>query len=165
VRQADNAGLTLSRYGGPMQQGEMTELSPEAVEQVLREELAQGDVAIASARPILRHLLISEEHALFSDEVVARIRGMLLDIARQLLEAHAEAAGAADRTGFMAAREDALAARLCGDEAFLAHAHALALEAQLLERIEARSGIDPVLSSLVQELAAGDDAAVAGLAM
>ena len=152
---ADNGGLTLSRYGEAMQQGEMTELSPEAVEQVLREELAQGDVAIASARPILRHLLISEEHALFSDEVVARIRGMLLDIARQLLEARPKPAAAADRAAFVAAREDALAARLCGQEAFLGHAHALALEAQLLDRIQARSGIDPVLSPLVQELAAG----------
>lgn len=165
MRHADNAGLTLSRYGQAMHQGEMTELSPEAVEQVLREELAHGDVAIASARPILRHLLVSEEHALFSDEVVARIRGMLLDIARQLLEAQAVAAEARDRVAFVAARDDALAARLCGQEAFLAHAHALALEAQLLDRLQARSGIDPVLSPLVQELAAGSQAGVAGLAM
>lgn len=148
-----------------MHDGDMTELSPEAVEQVLREELAQGDVAIASTRPTLRHLLVSEEQGLFSDEVVARIRGMLIDVASQLLEAHAVAAGQPGRMAFVSARVDALAALLFADGAFLAHAHALALEAQLLARVHARSGIDPVLSPLVQELAAGKDPAAAGLAM
>ena len=147
-----------------MDVGETTELTPEAVAQVLQEELAQGDVAIASARPILRHLLATEEHALFSDEVVARIRGMLLDVARQLLDAHAEASSASDRPAFVSEHQDALAQRLFGDGAFLGHAHALALEGQLIERIQARSGIDPVLSPLVQETAAGS-AAAAGLAM
>lgn len=148
-----------------MHDGEMTELNPEAVEHMLRDEMAQGDVAIASTRPILRHLLLSEEHGLFSDEVVARIRGMLLDVATQVLDAQAEAARETARASFVAARVDALAARLFADGAFLAHAHALALEAQLLDRIQARSGIDPVLSPLVQELAAGKNAAAAGLAM
>ena len=148
-----------------MHDAEMTELSPAAVEALLRDELAQSDVAMASARPILRHLLLSLEHALFSDEIVARIRGMLLDVARQLLEAHAEAAGAPNRARFVAPRQDSLAVRLFSQGALLTHAHALAVEAQLLGRLQARSGIDRVLTPLVQELAAGTNAAAAGLAM
>src|SRR5205085_9206947 len=87
------------------------------------------------------------------------------DIARQLLEAQAEAEGMADRTALTHGRQDVLAQALCQDAGFLAHAHALALEAQLLDRLGARSGMDPVLSPLVQELAAGANAAVAALAM
>jgi hypothetical protein len=141
------------------------ELSPETVEQVLREELAQGDLAIASARPILRHLLTNDDEALFSDEIVARIRGMARDVARQLLEAQAEAEGIADRTALTYGRQDSLAQAMCQDPGFLAHAHALAIEAQLIERLSARSGMDPVLSPLVQELAAGANGAAAALAM
>ena len=148
-----------------MNERSTTELTPEAVEQVLREELVQGDLAIAAARPILRHLLSNDNQALFSDEIVARIRGMMRDIARQLLETQAEAAGITDRPGFPGEQHEALAQRLFADAAFLAHSHALAVEAQLLERVRARSGIDPVLTPLIQELAAGSDAATAALAM
>jgi hypothetical protein len=137
----------------------------DAVEHVLREELAQGDLAIATARPILRHLLINDDNSLFSDEVIARIRGMMLDIARQLLEAQADAAGATDRLEFVAERQDQLAHALCEDSAFLSHAHSLSVEAQLLERLHTRSDIDPVLTPLVQESAASSDTAIASLAM
>jgi hypothetical protein len=41
----------------------------------------------------------------------------------------------------------------------------LAIEAQLLARLSARSGMDAVLTPLVQELAAGPNAALAGLAI
>src|SRR5438045_7232646 len=91
------------------------ELSPETVEQVLREELAQGDLAIASARPILRHLLTNDDQALFSDEIISRIRGMARNIARQLLEAQAEAEGMTDRTALTHGRQDVLAQALCQD--------------------------------------------------
>jgi len=113
----------------------------------------------------LRHLLTNDDEALFSDEIVARIRGMARDIGRQLLEAQAEAAGLDDRTAFTRERQDALAQSLCEDAGFLAHAHALAIEAQLLERLSVRTAMDPILTPLVQELAAGSNAAVAGLAM
>lgn len=148
-----------------MTEGAITELTPQAIENVLRDELAQGDLAIATARPILRHLLTNDDEALFSDEVIVRIRGMMRDIARQLLEAQAEAAGFADRRALADERADELAGLLFEDAPFLAHAHALALEGQLLERLRARSGVDPVLTPLVQELAAGANAAVASLAI
>ena len=143
----------------------MIERTVESVEQVLRAELGRGDLMIATARPILRHLLATDDHALFSDEVIARVRGMMLNVAGQLLFAQAEAAEARDRAAYAAQRQDGLAQALSEDTAFLAHAHALVLEAQLAERLQARSGIDSVLPPLVQEFAAAKDAATAGLSM
>ena len=55
----------------------MTEQTAESVERVLRDELVRGDAMIATARPILRHLLANDDHALFSDEMIARVRGMM----------------------------------------------------------------------------------------
>ena len=75
----------------------VTASSLETVEATLRDELAQGDAVLSTATPILRHLLANEEQALFGDEVIARVRGMLADLARQMLYAQAEAARASDR--------------------------------------------------------------------
>ncbi|WP_120078652.1 hypothetical protein [Aurantiacibacter odishensis] len=137
----------------------------QSVEDMLRGELAQGDVILSTARPILRHLLANDDHALFSDEVIARIRGIMLHLARQMLFELAAEIEAEDRNAFVTDREDALAGTLLEDAAFLGHAHALAIEAQLADRLNARSGIDPVLSPLMQELAASSDEALAAAAM
>ena len=56
----------------------LAEPTLESVESMLRAELAQGDAMLSTAAPILRHLLVNDDLALFSDEVVARVRGMLL---------------------------------------------------------------------------------------
>jgi hypothetical protein len=143
----------------------MSEQAAETVERVLRDELVEGDATIAAARPILRHLLASDDSGLFSDETIARVRGLLLSVAEQLLFAQAEAAEARDRPGYAADRQNGLAQALFADSGFLAHAHALTIEAQLIERLQGRSGIDPVLTPLVQELVASKDGAAAGLAM
>jgi hypothetical protein len=143
----------------------MTEQTTEAVELLLRDELGRGDAKIATSRPILRHLLANDDHTLFSDEMVARIRGMMNHIASQLLFAQGAAADALDRARYAADRQDDLAQALFEDTDFLAHAHALTLEAQLTERLQARSGIDSVLTPLVQELAAAREMDVAGVAM
>ena len=143
----------------------MTEQTVESVELLLRDELGRGDAMIATARPILRHLLANDDHALFNDEMIARIRGMMNHVARQLLFAQAAAAGALDRAKYAEDRQDELAQALFEDTTFLAHAHALTLEAQLAERLQARSGIDSVLSPLVQELAAAREMDMAALAM
>jgi hypothetical protein len=148
-----------------MNEAPKTGQTAESVELTLREELARGDEMLATARPILRHLLANDDQALFSDEMIARVRGMMLDVAGQLLFAEAAAADARDRAEYVAERKDDLAQVLFEDTGFLAHAHALALEAQLAERLQARSGIDPVLPPLVQELAAAKEPAMAGLAM
>ena len=143
----------------------MTEQTVESVETVLRDELGRGDAMLATSRPILRHLLVNDDHALFSDEMIARIRGMMNHVARQLLFAQAAAGGTLDRAGYADDRQDALAQALFEDTDFLAHAHALTLEAQLAERLQRRSGIDAVLSPLVQELAAAREMDMAALAM
>lgn len=139
--------------------------SPESVEELMRAELSQGDVILATAGPILRHLLANDDHALFSDEVIARIRGMMVSLARQMLLALAEEADITDRGSFVEKRQDALAMELLEDTAFLGHAHALTIEALLADRLHQRSGIDPLLSPLMQELAASSDQSVAAAAM
>jgi len=143
----------------------MTEQTAEAVELLLRDELGRGDAMIATSRPILRHLLANDDHALFSDEMIARIRGKMNHVASQLLFAQGAAADALDRARYAADRQDDLAQALFEDTDFLAHAHPLTLEAQLTERLQGRSGIDAVLTPLVQELAAAREMDVAGLAM
>ncbi len=143
----------------------LAEPTLESVETRLRDELAQGDATLSTAAPILRHLLVTEDQALFSDEVVARVRGMLTDVARQLLHAQANAARAGDRASFVAEREASLTERLIGENAFLAHVHALTFEARLALQLQARGNVDPVLCPLLQELVASRDDIVAGSAM
>jgi hypothetical protein len=142
-----------------------TETSLESVEALLRAELAQGDAMMSTATPILRHLLVNDDRALFSDEVVARVRGMITDAARQLLHAEAEAAQIADRSAFLAEREDRLAASLIQEHALLAHVHALSFEATLALQLQTRCNIDAVLPPLLQELVASRDDVIAGSAM
>ena len=140
------------------------------LEHALRAELALGDRVISAARPILRQLIANDDHSLFSDEVIACIRGMMLHCARQLLRAVAnvlveQANQPAGSEAFVENNLSSLAAPLLADTAFLIHAHTLVLEAQLAERLLQRSGIDPVLSPLLQDLAASSDAAAAAQAM
>ena len=139
--------------------------SAESVEDMLRGELAQGDVILSTARPILRHLLATDDHSLFSDEVIARIRGMMVHLARQMLFAVAQEAKEADHAAFVEQHQNSLASALLEDTALLGHAHALSIEAQLADRLQVRNGIDPVLSPLLQEFAASGEKSVATSAM
>jgi hypothetical protein len=143
----------------------MTDQTVESVELVLRGELVRGDAILASARPILRHLLANDDHGLFNDETIARVRGMMTHVATQLLFAQAAAADAQDRAGYVARRQDALSQALFDDTDFLSYAHALTIEAQLASRLQARSGIDSVLSPLVEELVAAQETDLAALGM
>lgn len=142
-----------------------TQIGTHSVEDVLRDDLAQGDSLIGSLGPILRHLLANDDHSLFSDEIVARVRGMLEHLAGQLLHAQADAAGLEDRQNFIAERLPAFIESFLGNPALLSHCHALALEWQLTERLQARNGVDPVLSPLLQALIASSDAETADLGM
>lgn len=137
----------------------------ETVEAVLRAELAQGDALIGSITPILRHLLSSDDHSMFSDEIVARVRGSAADVARQLLNEVGIAQGAQPDAEPSTAKIDALAHELIGAPAFLTHFHASALEWQLTVRLQTRLSLDPVLSPLLEALIASSDAVTAGLAM
>lgn len=129
---------------------------------LLAAELARSQRAAVATLPVLRHLLASDGPSLVSEAVVARVRGMLRDLATQL---HAGGRGPAAVSDQAAPEIDALVVQLGVHEALLAHIHTLALESQLAERFEQRLSLDPVLSPLLQELIASDDQAVAELAM
>ena len=122
-------------------------------EATLRDELARETRALGSVVPVLRHLLASEGQRLVSDAILARVRGMLADLAAQLV-----AAG-------HAGPPEALAETFAADPALLAFCHALAAESHLAERLHQQRGLDPVLSPLLQELIASDTPAIAELAM
>jgi hypothetical protein len=136
--------------------------SEEPVDALLRDELARGDAFLESAVPILRHLLAGEHSGAFADEIVARVRGGLGDLAAQLLAAVSATPdpAAPDREAF-----DDLSAALLHLPGLLGHLHALALEWQLTERLQARLALDPALPPLLQALLASDDEATSGLAM
>lgn len=144
----------------------MDHAADHAVEAILRDELARESRAAAAVVPVLRHLLASDAHALVSDAILARVRGMVADCAAQLLAAMA-GRDPATRSPAMAdpAALDHWTAALLGDGPLLAFCHTLANESLLTERFQQRHAIDPVLCPLVQELIASDDPAIAALAM
>ncbi|MBV1918935.1 MAG: hypothetical protein KUG65_12865, partial [Sphingomonadaceae bacterium] len=137
----------------------------DSVESIFRDELANSDSAAGTVVPILRHVLSSEDNSLFSDDIIARVRGMLQNITVQLLD-RLESAGDEPFTAeHDSERISALRDMLIANAVFVGHLHALALEWQLTERLQARLGTDPVLTPLLQELIASKDAETAALAM
>lgn len=134
-------------------------------EAVLADELARGDAALAKVAPVLGHLLGNDDEALFSDETVARVRGMLSHLGQQLAMAEAESNGVPDPQRHIAGRSEVIATALASEAELLRHCHALALEWQLTLRLEKERGLDPVLSPLLQALIASDDSATAALGM
>lgn len=138
----------------------------DAVEAILREGLVRESRALAAVVPVLRHLLGTEAQALLSDAILARVRGMVADLAAQLLAIRAgrdpaTRAGAATDPAAL----DTLATQLMADESVLNFCHAAAAEALIARRLHQRHAIDPVLSPLLQELIASQDSAIAALAM
>lgn len=136
-----------------------------SAEDLLRDELSQGDVQIGTYAPILRHLLASDEHSVFSDEIIARVRGMMADMARQLFDemgASGEDDGVRNHDPAAVA---ALVSRFVGHQGLLTHCHALALEWQLTQALQGRLALDPVLSPLMQALIASSETLTATQAM
>lgn len=134
------------------------------VEAVLRQDLASGDVMLGTVAPILRHLLANDDHSIFGDEIIARVRGMTSDVARQLTaELLAIDKGDIPEAGLQQA--DILAMAIIANPAFLCHVHALALEWQLTERMQARLALDPVLPPLLQALVSSGEPVTSGTAM
>ncbi|MBD2841717.1 hypothetical protein [Erythrobacter rubeus] len=132
-----------------------------SVEAILKDELTRGDRALRSVPPVLSHMLASSGQSLVSDAIVARLRGMLASLSTQLLAAKDPARKAeADN-----AELDLLSDRLASDSVVLSYCYAMAMEGHLAEKFEQRSSIDPILSPLLQELIASDNAATAELAM
>lgn len=135
-----------------------------SIEAILREDLAEGDAVLVTVAPILSHLIASDDQSMFSDEVVARLRGMTADLARQLLGARC-GSGVAAHGDVDGARVEALTAILAANPALLGHLHALALEWQVGERLQVHLGIDQVVSPLLQALVSSGDAETSALAM
>lgn len=138
---------------------------PTTIEALLRDDLTHADQALVHMGPILRHLLQNDDNSIFSDEVIARVRGMLADIARQLVQALGEAAGHDDAGRWAREAGPGLVAMLSGNQALLDHLHMLAVEWQLTEKLQGRLGLDPVLTPLVQDLIASPDPDVAARGM
>lgn len=112
---------------------------------------------LASIGPVLRHLVATESHAIFSEEVIARTRGLIETLAVRLVRQSAQVLGRAE-----------VRALICALEAtpeLLSHCHALTLEAQLSERLAQEARLDPVLSPLLQARIADSSPETAAMAM
>ncbi len=102
---------------------------------------------------------------MFADAVVAGVRGMAGDLSRQLLDAQQRDAEPGEPITHHPAQIDALTAALVASPALVGHLHALALEWQLTQQLQARLALDPVLTPLLQAEMASSEAATAGQAM
>jgi hypothetical protein len=140
------------------------ENTADCVEQVLRDELARGDTMAGTILPILRHLISNDDNSVFSDEIIARIRGMMTDIANQLLDAQTRALQGQGNAKQDESRDSVVQA-LIDNPLLLGHVHAIALEAQLGARLQARLSLDPVVPPLLQSLIASQDGETQALAM
>lgn len=138
--------------------GPRAETSRETPDHPLRAALARGERMHASSAPALQHLLAATEQSLIEEAVVAQVRGMLADIARQLVAARSPARPAPGT-------QEAVLARLMLDAELRAHCQALALEWRLARKLESELAIDPVLSPLLKAWVADADAAIGSLAM
>lgn len=114
----------------------------------MRERLANGDAAVSAAGPALRRLIEEGANPLLGEDIVAGVRAMASDLARQLIEARAQVPGEGAPIGPDAG--PALAGEIIRSPAMLSHLHALALEWQLTQRLQARLVVDPVLPPLLQ---------------
>lgn len=153
----------MADYDEAMIQSAIT--APQSLDAALREDLAQGDAMIRSLAPIMRHLLASDRHSLFADEIVARVRGGVHDLARQLLDALAEARGSTERVEHAEENLAPFVEALSRVPGLVSHLHALSMEFQLAERLHDRLALDSVLPPLVQALLASTEATTSSLAM
>ncbi|MDE1915577.1 MAG: hypothetical protein KGJ57_11125 [Sphingomonadales bacterium] len=123
----------------------------DSVESTLCAGLARGDGVLGGVGAVLRHMLVADDQDYFADDILATLRGMIADVARQL---------AGER-----GHGEALLPALLEVPGLIACAHALAVEGQLTRRLRETQGLDPVLSPLLQALIASPSAEVAALAM
>lgn len=134
------------------------------IEDLLRDELVASEQFRSGAGTILRHLLRNDDRSMFSDEVIARVRGILRDLAAQLLS------GGKDEASHEPGRVsehaiDALVMSFVEIPSLLSHVHALTLEWQLADQLATRIALDPVLSPMLQARVASVRPDEAGAAM
>lgn len=148
-----------------MVQAAYSTVEADSIDAILRAELAVSDRVADNNGVILRHLLRSDDHSVFSDEVIARVRGMLASLSHQVIVALAEAAGHPDPRTWASEASDDIVEALAASPGLLAHLHALALEYQLTSRLEKERALDPVLSALLQSQIASPMPDLATVAM
>lgn len=133
----------------------------QGIEAALRRGLVRGDAAAASALPVLRHLVAADGNEAFGEDILARVRSMLNDMAAQLLDAMI---GDVDRRPHAPDEIAVLSRALLDDAGVLAHAHVAAIEWQLTCSLHDRLALDPVNTPLVQtQIAEGRAGALAFL--
>ncbi len=133
----------------------------DSAESVLRQALSRADGRLAGIAPVLAHALAEAPGDMFAQSVIARLRAMLADLARQLVQAAQGDPLAPVEEGL----PDRLAASLADCPDLLRHLHGMAIEWHMTEILVERLGLDPVLSPLVQALVASDEADMAASAM
>lgn len=119
--------------------------------------LARASAALDSTAPILRHLVLGEEREVFGDAVIAHVRGMVDDVARQLAVALAQAGGADAGAAPDVDDVAGFSGLLCANGAFLAAVHGQALEWQMACRLEQAHGVDMIVPPLIQAAMAAAD--------
>jgi len=134
------------------------------LQSVMRVELKRGDRVLSARGVVMRQLIATEDRSMFSDAIIARVRGMAADLARQLGVRLAEAAGESDPGAWSASINEPLSGALIDEPMVVDHLHAVALEWQLTETMQRRAGVDPALSPLLQALIGADDPTSSALA-
>jgi hypothetical protein len=115
--------------------------------------LATADRRLAAIAGMLERQVVVGPVRLLDDETVARVRGLIGDLAGQL-------------AGSDTALIGPVRTMLAGNRAILTHCHALAVEWRLAMSLAARNGLDPVLPPLVRRrLSADADVMAATTAM
>ncbi|MCJ1960160.1 hypothetical protein [Novosphingobium mangrovi (ex Hu et al. 2023)] len=127
------------------------------LESMMGEELARGDASAQTMLPILRHLISAQDNSVFSDEILARVRGMVGDLAGQLMAALTSCRSDPDALADYGSQTALLGQALIDNPQLLTHLHGLALEWQLTERLQARHALDPVVPPLLQALISSND--------
>jgi len=120
------------RYGPGMSSPAFSATRDSEAAEPWAERLAAADRALEGSGTILKLFLAGGDEALFSDRVVAQVRALL---------------------GSLREQTDAESV----PEALLGHVHALAIEAQLTERLGVEQALDPVVSPLLQRVLASSD--------
>ncbi len=139
-------------------EGSETELT-EALEASLRADLAGDDRALSGVVPVLSHVLANPGEPMVSDDIVARMRGLMANVAQQLLASgdNADAPSPDEITS--------LSVALVRNGSVVTHFYALAFEGVLSEQLAQSQGLDPVMSPLIRELIGSKDKPVAEMAM
>ncbi|MGB3738215.1 MAG: hypothetical protein WA948_02560 [Pontixanthobacter sp.] len=136
------------------------EIDVAAVDHALKDQIDRDDASMGTVAPVLGHLVLNAENSLFSDQIVAQVRGMAAHVAKQFLQTSGP-----DRTIGSPDGQDVLADAFLRCDAFITHCHVLAIEGDLSNKLSDRSGIDAVLTPMLQALIASDDDEMQRLAM